>query len=183
MTPASGVTSGLHVTSWHQLAGGGGGDCCDAGPSGRGSVSIHHRRHRRECHRISHWFGIMQGAQCTRTMVHWVLQRGKTTDPKSAENSDSGLIGIRNWRWSSSYESDVRSLGWGGLGTRFWEKYTFDIRHKFPRKGHFCYRIKYRVSMRGKRVCCREREKQMIAITVISIDTKYNTILNKTDMQ
>ena len=40
MSPS--LTSGLHVTSRHQLAGGGGGDCFDAGPSGRGSVSIHH---------------------------------------------------------------------------------------------------------------------------------------------
>ena len=27
-------------------------------------------------------------------MVHWVLQRGKTTDPKSAENSESGLMAL-----------------------------------------------------------------------------------------
>ena len=56
-------------------------------------------RQRRECHPSSHWFWIMHPAH------HGPLGvEQRVLLVKSGGNSDSGLIGIRNWRWSSSLE-------------------------------------------------------------------------------
>ena len=55
-------------------------------------------RQRRECHPTSHWFWIMHPAHHGSLGV-----KQRVLIVKSIGNSDSGLIGIRNWRWSSSF--------------------------------------------------------------------------------